>query len=168
MEICGPRRQFYAMWKHDLRAQFHNVIVGYGQIWFDTRTHTRSNRILLRPSVQKKKTTLHPTISDQNGTSRCSDNVKNVWKLSKQQQRPIFVSIWGFPYMGVPQNRWFIMENPTKIRMIGGYPYFRKPPCSWAHFRFRSVSFSCLTIHHLSGPLEPTEYHGVHAFWTRY
>ena len=27
-----------------------------------------------------------------------------------------------FPEMGVPQNRWFIMENPTKI------DDFRKPP----------------------------------------
>ena len=36
--------------------------------------------------------------------------------------------IWGVPEMGVPRNGGFIRENPTKIRMIGGYPYFRKPP----------------------------------------
>ena len=29
--------------------------------------------------------------------------------------------------MGVPNNGWFIRENPTK-QMIWGYPYFRKPP----------------------------------------
>ena len=30
--------------------------------------------------------------------------------------------------MRVPQNRWFIMENPIIKWMIWGYTYFRKPP----------------------------------------
>ena len=35
----------------------------------------------------------------------------------------------GVPYMGDPPIAgWFIRENPSKIRMIGGYPHFRKPP----------------------------------------
>ena len=33
----------------------------------------------------------------------------------------------GSIVMGVPPNGWFIMEKPFKW-MIGGYPYFRKPP----------------------------------------
>ena len=39
----------------------------------------------------------------------------------------IELSLNGVSIMGVPQNRCFIMENPTK-RMIWGYPYFRTPP----------------------------------------
>ena len=35
----------------------------------------------------------------------------------------ICIYICGFPYM-VPQNVWFIMDNPK----IEGYPRFRKPP----------------------------------------
>ena len=35
--------------------------------------------------------------------------------------------IWGFPKMGVPQNGWFIRENPIKMDDDWGYPYFRKP-----------------------------------------
>ena len=36
-------------------------------------------------------------------------------------------NIWVFPKIGVPQNAWFIMENPIKW-MIWGYPYFWKHP----------------------------------------
>ena len=37
--------------------------------------------------------------------------------------------IWVFPKIVVPQNGWFIMENPIKW-MIWGYQHVRKPPCS--------------------------------------
>ena len=30
--------------------------------------------------------------------------------------------------MGVPQNRWVMMDNPNLKWMIWGYSYFRKPP----------------------------------------
>ena len=36
--------------------------------------------------------------------------------------------VWGFPKIGVPQNGWFIMENPIKRDDLG-VPYFRKHPC---------------------------------------
>ena len=35
--------------------------------------------------------------------------------------------IWRFPKMNVSKNGWFIIKIPFKW-MIGGYPYFRKPP----------------------------------------
>ena len=42
-----------------------------------------------------------------------------------------------FPKIGVPQNGWFIMENPIKDGMIWGYHYFWKHPTS-THHQLRS------------------------------
>ena len=31
----------------------------------------------------------------------------------------VFPTIWVFPKIGVPQNGWFIMENPIKMHDLG-------------------------------------------------
>ena len=49
-----------------------------------------------------------------------TSNIKNNSPKSNNDAH-----IWAFPKIGVPQNGWFIMENPVNW-MIWGYRHFRK------------------------------------------
>ena len=44
-----------------------------------------------------------------------------------------------FPKIGVPQNGWFIMENPIKMNDLGA-PLFLETPNKWAAFRKMGAS----------------------------
>ena len=54
----------------------------------------------------------------------------------------------GFHEWGVPKNGWFIMELPIKIRMIWGYPYFRKPTYLVIGYRYPQFWAKKHQLHH--------------------
>ena len=49
------------------------------------------------------------------------------WKVAKNVLYYVYIYIWVFPKLGVPQDGWFIIENPVKMDDLG-YHYFSETP----------------------------------------
>ena len=56
-------------------------------------------------------------------TSRTSQG----WMIRVAHKKSPMIHIWMFPKIGIPQNGWFIMENPIKMDDLG-LPLFLEPP----------------------------------------
>ena len=54
-------------------------------------------------------------------------SVGGKFPLFSQPWKVGSVDIWVFPKIGVPQNGWYIMENPIKMDDLG-VPLFLEPP----------------------------------------
>ena len=66
----------------------------------------------------------------------------DLWKVNQSSKHPgscqMNYHIWVFPKIGVPQNGWFIMENPIKMGWFGGTHIFGN---FWKHL-FHPRGFS--------------------------
>ena len=51
------------------------------------------------------------------------------------------VTIWMFPKIGVPQNEWFIMENPIKMDDLGFPLFLETPICYLCLFKLCFIFF---------------------------
>ena len=77
----------------------------------------------------------------------------------------------GFPEMVVPQNGWFMRENPIKMDDDWGYPYFRTPPCGispWNSWRTRKKVWVSSRIMRKSQRCHPKwlSLSGIERHWT--
>ena len=61
---------------------------------------------------------------------------------------------WGFPKIGIPQNWWFVMENPIKMDDLG-VPLFLETP-KWIYFMiFVSATYMRPTVTCFEGLSQP-------------
>ena len=77
------------------------------------------------------------TFAIQHSHIRCTIGCLNVreefFYFASPRKKDSFepLSMWVFPKIGVPQNVWFIMENPIKMDDLGGPPLFLETSMSY-------------------------------------
>ena len=87
-----------------------------------------------KPTEKNTRTDSNPHLNSRSGLLRCASTP--CWKCrfsagdlvdfgpryNSHEPYELYM-IWVFPRIGVPQNRWFIMENLIKMDDLGVHPY---------------------------------------------
>ncbi len=68
-------------------------------------------------------------------------SLRRTWNVDYSFFGRFLDDIFHIPKIGVPQNGWFIRENPIKMDALG-YPYFWKHPYPFVLFPKRNPVFS--------------------------
>ena len=110
--ICGRWTQFDYFFFSDGLVKNHQLVVIYLS-WMDV-FFTQCQLLSANSSwhILWEVTLLMPHFK--------RDRFKINWKIS--------IYIWVFPKIGIPQNGWFIMENPINMDDLGVPPFKETPP----------------------------------------
>ena len=100
-------------------------------MYLQSSTWRTPNRYFCALSLEPRGSLSTHWIGMENGLGRWSWTPRDGFIPTPGPQPGgfLFSVRWVFPKIGVPQNGWFIMENPIKMGWFGGKThYFRKHP----------------------------------------